>query len=160
MGAGKSGIYSNTYGSLAVPGSVDYMSFNDNFSKFIRKRKDIDRNGFYDVIAHGTSTTIEIQNNGISIEIDHRMASKIFKKNSDLKNKSIRLFSCDTGAESEGFAQNLANKLNVIVEAPTKKVWVYPNGRYFVAGSRQDAPKKPDYSNRGCFKKFYPGGKQ
>lgn len=160
MGSGKSGLYSNTYGSLAVPGSVDYMSSNDNFSKYIRKRKDIDKNGFYDVIAHGSTSTIQIQHNGIAIEIDHRMASKIFKKNPDFKGKSIRLLSCNTGADSKGFAQNLANKLNVVVEAPTKIVWAYPNGTYFVAERRKDDPDNPDLSNRGRFIKFYPGGKK
>jgi hypothetical protein len=46
MGAGKSGLYKETYGSNAVPGSIDYMSPTDAFSKNIRHRKDIDVNGF------------------------------------------------------------------------------------------------------------------
>ena len=46
MGAGKSGLYKGTYGSNAVPGSIDYMSPTDAFSKNISHRKDIDVNGF------------------------------------------------------------------------------------------------------------------
>ena len=61
---------------------------------------------------------------------------------------------------TSGFAQNLANKLGVVVEAQTKLVWAYPNGRYIVAGRRRDNPQLPDLTNRGTFKKFYPGGKK
>ena len=46
MGSGRSGLYSGTHGSNAVPGSSYYMDPDDKFSKFIKKRKDIDANGF------------------------------------------------------------------------------------------------------------------
>lgn len=160
MGSGKSGLYSGTRGSIAHPGSVDYMSPKDHFSINIKNRPDVDANGFYDVIAHGTSHSIQIHVNGKPVEIDHRMASKLFKRNPEFKGKSIRLLSCDTGADSRGFAQNLANKLNVVVEAPTKMVWAYPNGKYFVAAMKKDGSRQPDMSNRGKFIKFYPGGKK
>ena len=83
------------------------------------------------------------------------------KSKTDYKHgQPIRLLSCDTGSSTSGFAQNLANKLNVVVEAPTKLVWAYPNGKYFVAGRRKDNPNLPDMNNPGVFKKFYPGGKK
>ena len=85
----------------------------------------------------------------------------ILKRRSDYKRgQPLRLLSCDTGSSTIGFAQNLANKLNVVVEAPTKLVWAYPNGKYFVAGRRKDNPNLPDMNNPGVFKKFYPGGKK
>ena len=52
----------------------------DNFSKFIRKRKDIDVNGFYDIIAHGNPISIEVQHNHQTITINHRVATKLFKQ--------------------------------------------------------------------------------
>ena len=47
-----------------------------------------------------------------------------------------------------GFAQNLANKLNVEVYAPTNYLWSTPNGNYFVAGM----------NNRETFQLFSPEG--
>ncbi len=89
MGSGRSGLYSGTHGSNAVPGSAYYMKPDDNFSKFIKKRKDIDVNGFYDVIAHGTTKTIQIQHNGVPVDITHRAAARLFAKDPNFKGKSI-----------------------------------------------------------------------
>jgi hypothetical protein len=68
--------------------------------------------------------------------------------------------SSDKSCRTVVFAQNLANKLGVVVEAPTKLVWAYSNGRYFVAARRKDNPQLPDINDRGKFIKFYPGGKK
>ena len=160
MGSGRSGLYSGTRGGGPVPGSADYMQAGDAFSRNIRNRKDVDANGFYDVIAHGTSGTIQIQHNGQPLDIDHRTAAKLFKNDPAFKGKSIRLLACDTGADPRGFAQSLANKLNVVVEAPTKLVWAWPDGTYKVAARRRDQPDLPDLKNKGRFVKYYPGGKK
>ena len=158
MGSGRSGLYSGTHGSSAVPGSAYYTGSNDTYSKFIQKRKDVDANGFYDVIAHGTTKTIQIQHNGKPVEITHRVAARLFANDPNFKGKSIRLLSCDTGGITHGFAQGLADRLNVVVEAPTKLVWARPDGSYFVAGRSKSNPNLPDTSNRGRFIKFYPRG--
>ncbi|HBM96922.1 TPA: hypothetical protein DD394_05355 [bacterium UBP9_UBA11836] len=68
------------------------------------------------------------------------------------------MLSCDTGGVSRGFAQGLADQLNVVVKAPTKLVWARPDGSYFVVGRSRMNPNLPDKSNRGRFIKFYPGG--
>jgi filamentous hemagglutinin len=136
------------------------MAPKDLFSANIKKRSDIDVNGFYDVIAHGSPNSIQIQSGGKTLTIDHRSAAKLFKRNPEFKGKAFRLLSCDTGASPSGFAQNLANKLNVVVMAPTKMVWAYPNGSHFVAGASKTDPSKPDKANKGRFIKFYPGGKR
>ena len=134
------------------------MNSDDDFSKFIKKRKDIDVNGFYDVIAHGTTKTIQIQHNGVMVDITHRTAARLFANDPNFKGKSIRLLSCDTGGVSRGFAQGLADQLNVVVEAPTKLVWARPDGSYFVAGRSKSDFDIPDMNNRGRFIKFYPRG--
>ena len=74
------------------------------------------------------------------------------------RGQPIRLLSCDTGSSNSGFAQNLANKLGVVVEAPTKLVWELQNGKYFVAARNPNNPNRPDYKNQSKFVKFYPGG--
>ncbi|MCF0228923.1 MAG: hypothetical protein HUJ76_04420 [Parasporobacterium sp.] len=160
MGSGNKGLYSGAYTGSA-PGSVYYMKSTDDFRRFIQNRPDKDVNGFVDVIAHGTTSSIEIQSGGKAITINHRDAARLFRNNPEMKGKSVRLLSCDTGASSQSFAQNLANKLNVVVEAPTKLVWANPNGSYFVAsGKIVNGRLRPNMNDRGQFRKYYPGGKK
>ena len=159
MGTGYHGGFGKTYGAAA--GDAVYRSAPGQFFANIGKRRDKDRNGIFDVVAHGGNAIIQITHNGKTIEIDSRTAAKLLKARSDYKNgQPIRLLSCNTGESSLGFAQNLANKLNVIVEAPTKLVWAFSDGSILVAGRRKDNPQLPDYNNKGFFRTFYPGGKK
>lgn len=59
-----------------------------------------------------------------------------------------------------GFAQNLSNQLNVVVEAPTKLVWAYADGKYVVASRSKNNPNMPNLKDKGRFVKFYPEGKK
>ena len=157
MGTGIHGGFGNTYG--AVAGDAVFKSEPTQYFSNIAKRSDIDRNGVYDVVAHGGQAIIQIESNGETIKVDSRIVAKMILRKSDYRRgQPIRLLSCDTGSSSSGFAQNLANKLGVVVEAPTKLVWALPNGKYFVAGRSSSDPESPDMSNLGKFKKFYPGG--
>ncbi len=52
----------------------------------------------------------------------------------------------------------MANRLNVVIQAPTKLVWIKPDGSYFVAGRSKKNPNLPNPNNRGRFIKFYPKG--
>ena len=90
-----------------------------------------------------------------------RTAAKLIKSKSEYKRgQPIRLLSCNTGSTANGFAQSLANKLGVVVKAPTKLVWAYSTGKYIVADRSKDDPRLPDFNNKGVFKSFYPGGKK
>lgn len=157
MGTGNSGRYSGTYGSHVFPGSIDYMPPEDPFSIGIKKRKDIDANGFYDVVAHGKPNSILVKHNGEQIEINHRTLAKLLSYNKESAGKPIRLLSCNTGKVDAGFAQNLANKLNRPIKAPTEYLWVSLNGTYFVAGGKKVNNKLvPDFSRPGTFKTYKP----
>lgn len=159
MGAGHHGGFGNTYGAIA--GDAVFKSEPKLYFSHISKRADVDRNGVYDVVAHGGQAIIQIESNGETIKVDSRIAANLIRRKTDYKRgQPIRLLSCNTGSTSFGFAQNLANKLGVVVEAPTKLVWALPNGRYFVAGRSPSDPESPDLTNLGKFKKFYPGGKR
>ncbi len=137
------------------------MDPGDSFSMFIKKRKDIDTNGFYDIIAHGTPTTIQIQHNGEMISIDHRVAAKLFLHDKSYHGGGIRLLSCSTGQLDSGFAQNLANKLNVPVQAPTDLLWAKPHGQHYVAGGIiVNGKLVEDLSKKGYMKTFYPQGRK
>lgn len=157
MSKGYSGLFYGTKGSQVAFGSTDYMKPTDNFSRFIKNRKDIDVNGFYDIIAHGNPISIEVQHNGKSITINHRIAAKLFKHDKQYKGEGIRLLSCSTGKLSSGFAQNLANKLNVPVQAPTDILWARPSGKYYVAaGKNVNGRLIEDRNSPGKFRTFYP----
>jgi len=159
MGTGYHGGFGQTRG--AVAGDAVFPSEPGQYFSNIARRTDVDKDGVYDVVAHGGKAIIQVTHNGKPIEIDSRIAAKLIKAKKEYKRgQSIRLLSCNTGASASGFAQDLANKLGVIVEAPTKLVWAYPDGRHVVAARKKDNPQLPDLNNKGRFKKFYPGGKK
>ena len=150
-------MFSGTKGSRVAFGSTDYMKPTDDFSRYIKRRKDADANGFYDIIAHGNPISIEIQHNGKTITIDHRIAARLFKQDKQYKGQAIRLLSCSTGKLDTGFAQNLANKLNVPVQAPTDILWATPRGTYYVtAGKTVKGRLVQDRSEPGTCRTFYP----
>ncbi|MBN9157554.1 MULTISPECIES: hypothetical protein [unclassified Microbacterium] len=69
----------------------------------------------------------------------------------------IRLFSCSTGADSDGFAQQLSNHLNVEVTAPTKPVWSSSHGTPFVTDV-DPVTGKPVKPHNGSWTSFQPNG--
>ena len=159
MGAGYHGGFGNTAGAIAGDAIIPSPKY--EYFTNISRRKDIDKDGVLDVVAHGSPNTIKILHNGQELVIDSRIAAKLIAKNPKyVSGGALRLLSCNTGSSTKGFAQNLANKLNVVVYAPTKLVWAYPNGHYIVAGRRKDNNNLPDLSDLGTFIPFYPGGKR
>ena len=146
----KSGRYS--------VGDATFMDANDAFVSNISRRVDVDANGYFDVIAHGTPNGIQITHNGQHMIVDHRTATRLIQNSDGYNGQAIRLLSCNTGALDNGFAQNLANRLNVEVLAPTNYLWSTPNGNYFVAGMTNS--RVPDMGDIGSFRLFLPGGNQ
>ena len=132
------------------------MDADDAFVSNISRRTDVDTNGYLDVIAHGTPNGIQITHNGQHMTVDHRTASRLIQNSDGYNGQTIRLWSCNTGALDNGFAQNLANKLNVEVYAPTNYLWSTPNGNYFVAGMNN--LRLPNMNNRETFQLFSPEG--
>lgn len=80
----------------------------------------------------------------------------MIENSSVFNGQRIRLLSFNTGSLDDGYAQNLANRLNVEVYAPTDYLWATPSGDYFVAGMNNLG--LPDYTSLGDFKLFVPGG--
>ena len=163
MGSGNKGLYSGIgfSGITPVDGelvlrSQDYRYFNN-----IMRRSDIDPDGQFDVVAHGSPASIQIEINGSQKQLDARTIARLLAHNSKYsKNQPIRLLSCLTGSKADGFVQNLANKLHTTVYAPEYLVWAYPNGRHIVAPRDPRHPNQPHPTIRGDFKPFYPGGKK
>jgi len=161
MGSGNKGLYSGARTSCATPvaGEVVFATPDYNYFNYIRNRSDVDPGGVFDIVAHGATSAIQIELNGKVQLMDARFISRMMKHNQKYgKKQPIRLLSCLTGREANGFAQNLANKLNTTVYAPTDLVWAYPSGRHFVAPRNPKRPNEPHPTKRGKFVPFKPGG--
>lgn len=154
MGSRGAGLPRGSGGAAA--GDASFMNPSESFNRYIRQRRDVDPDGKFDLIAHGTPNGIQIEHNGIRVLINSRTAAQMIKRLPDYNGQPIRLLSCNTGARAEGFAQNLANKLGVVVEAPSDIIWAYPNGRHVIAPN--NGKGKPDLRKRGHFIQYKPGG--
>ena len=58
-----SGFFKGTKGN-PVAGDANFMNSNDGFLKYIRKLKDVDLGGQFDLIAHGTANKTELEHDG------------------------------------------------------------------------------------------------
>lgn len=150
---GKSSLFSSKFKNIAS-GNISFMPKSgekSHFAKYIANRPDIDPNGMYDVIAHGAWNIIEVDSGGKTYNLDARQAAKLIKKQPGFKNaKSVRLLSCSTGSNPEGFAQHLANALGKPVYAPNNTIYSHSSGKYWIANI--------DSKTKGEFIKFNPGG--
>lgn len=153
---GKASLFA--YRPKYASGDIAFRSGDLRYFDYIGRRNDVDENGVLDIVAHGSPTSIQISHNGEDIEINSRLLAKIIKRNPQYKRKGVRLLSCNTGSMSNGFAQNLANKLGVPVSAPTKLVWSNQYGKHRVAGRDKLNPNLPSATDIGEFVTFYPGG--
>ena len=160
MGAGYHGGFGATKGYFVgkpSAGEIVFESEDMNYIINIAKRKDVDPDGLYDVVGHGTSQKIKF-GNGKNDYYSARELARILKHKNNYRKNDIRLLSCETGMGVNSFAQHLANKMNVTVWAPNYLVWALPTGKYFVAPRSKNNPKYPDSVIRGKFYPFYPGG--
>jgi hypothetical protein len=71
----------------------------------------------------------------------------------------IRLFSCTTGAEDDGFAQQFADRMEVDVTAPTMAAWTNANGENWVGEPTAfDVYENPTEWEYGEWRVFHPRG--
>jgi hypothetical protein len=141
-----------------APGPARFMAPADRFYAFASRRSDVDPDGWFDVVAHGTSQQVEVMTSKGPALVDHRVAARLIQQEPGYQGQPIRLLSCETGACDAGFAQHLANRLGVPVQAPTELLWAYDNGTMLVArGIMRDGALLPDLSHPGTFRTFFPG---
>lgn len=105
--------------------------------------------GYTDVVIHGTPDSFGVWHNGKWEYIDQRSLATFLKNNPEYNVGAIRLISCSTGANSNGIAQHLSNKLGVNELAPTDTLYIYPNGTTVIGPN--------PYTNIGNWALFTPG---
>jgi hypothetical protein len=163
MGAGIHGGFGSTAGAMrsgvvTADSSLVGNGHGADLAKVALKVKK--EPGYTDVAVHGSKNSISVfrkeQKNGQLVEkeivLDQRRLAKFLKHDKGYSSGKIRLLSCETGSESGSFAQNLANKLGVIVRAPSDKLHIYPTGK-MVIGPNQ-------FTNSGRWIDYYPAGKK
>ena len=161
MGAGYHGGFGKTSGAIRFAvGDIEFQSEARNFFEFAAKRKLIDPDGMLDIVAHGDVNVIKIEINGQEKLVNARFLARILAHSKKYgKKQTIRLISCDTGKDVYGFAQQLANKLNTTVVAPSRKYLALENGGYVIAGTKKIGDIiYADEKDIGYMKVFRPGG--
>lgn len=142
-------------GASTAAGAMELQAGERQFFRFIGKRRDVDPKGVLDIVVHGTSSSVLVRD---GVYVNHRVLAKMIQANPQFTGQPIRLLSCNTGASSTGFAQNLANKLNVTVVAPNKFIFADGNGRHFINGGKLVGGRiLPVKGDPGKFVVFVPG---
>ena len=87
--------------------------------------------GTYAVEGHGTPHAMKFRNGQpLTPEV---LADRIHMDPSYRPGMPVYLLSCETGAGSHSFAQQLADEMQTPVVAPTAKLWFFKGGAYTIA---------------------------
>ncbi|MFF7357369.1 RHS repeat domain-containing protein [Streptomyces filipinensis] len=141
--------------SQASPGVSKYVRSEDPLNPLVPKTKKLP--GYHDVWIHGAP-------NGVAARfedaeggdlVNHRIFAQMLSRDSSYPGGPIRLCSCQTGAPTGTFAQDLANKLGVEVTAPDGYLYVWPNGRMTVG--KPGAKIEENVYTGGSWRTFSPG---
>ncbi|HTI72502.1 MAG TPA: RHS repeat-associated core domain-containing protein [Candidatus Limnocylindria bacterium] len=128
----------------AAQGGIQFGTKGDAFLANASNASSVE--GMLDVAVHGNTVSVEV---GDAL-VNHRVLARLIEQNPEFAGQEIRLLSCNTGSLPNGFAQNLANKLGVAVEAPNDIIWAYPDGTLTIGATAE--------ANTGSFVRFLPGG--
>ena len=90
--------------------------------------------GYEDIYAHGSPTSIQINNNGVVKDYNAKEFAEYLKDN-NYSGNDIRLASCETGKGDNSFAQQLSEILNIQVKAPDSDVYYIPDEGTLFVGS-------------------------
>jgi hypothetical protein len=83
---------------------------------------------FFNIFAHGSADSIYFKTSRGQMELTPENVKQILLKLDGYDGQSIRMFSCETGQEIDGFAQKLSTLMGVEVTAPTELLWGRRNG--------------------------------
>jgi hypothetical protein len=132
----------------------------DKLNRYMNKIPGLE--GVFDVGVHGSPDSVGYQvKPGAAhdpknwLNFSNRDLASLMKSHGWQEGQPVRLLSCQTGKISDGFAQDLSNRLGVHVTAPSDYLWVYPNGKTVIAPFA-DGGKVMHPTIRGDWKVFEP----
>ncbi|MBQ6637802.1 MAG: hypothetical protein IJH82_04015 [Lachnospiraceae bacterium] len=159
MGAGVHGGFGSTRGakySEVVTADSSLVGNGHGKELAIVAKRVKKEPGYTDVAIHGSPNSVSVFRKTATGEeeiiLDQRRLAKYLKHDKGYSGGKIRLLSCKTGIETGTFAQNLANKMGVVVRAPSDTLHIYPNGKMVIG------PDK--YTNSGHWIDYYPRGRK
>lgn len=139
--------------------SIEFVNKHDLLYKYGSKIKDM--NSYETIVCHGTADSILIYTNeDESIEYSAEEFARILRSSPSYHGGDIHLISCSTGAKDDGFAQQLADIMQIHVLAPTEAVHVNADGRLFVSDNRILAEmyfENMSVKETGSWRLFSPG---
>ncbi len=92
--------------------------------------------GFEDFLIHGQPDRVEHQTvNGQWVEYSPQEFADIIRNDPEYHGGNIRLLACQSGQLNGGFAQQLADIMQVRVLAPTEILWLSKDGDTFLSDS-------------------------
>lgn len=161
MGAGIYGRFGSTIGAInsGVVTADSTLVGNGHGRELAVAAKRVKKElGYTDVAIHGDPDKVVVyrkKEGGGEEEIvlDQRRLAKFLKHDKGYSSGKIRLLSCETGSEAGTFAQNLANKMGVVVRAPSKKLHIFLLTGDMVIGDNE-------FENTGRWIDYYPQGKK
>ncbi len=107
--------------------------------------------GYIDVFAHATAEKLVVKRLDGDVEVTHRQLAEYLRKHG-LEGMKLRLIGCSSGAHSDAVAQRLADAHGMEVLAPSKDIWIGPNGEHGIGKVVGD--------NTGSWTPFKPRNKE
>ena len=128
-----------------------FMCFPEGDPLIENSQKVIPKDGFFDIAMHGSPTAVGFGTR--EANMSPRLLASVIRHSEDYHGENIRLLSCYTGLRIDDaycFAEELANALGVIVEAPDMKVYTTPSGEIRVGrfGEGHMIPYEPNERRR------------
>lgn len=111
----------------------------------------------YTVDLHGSSNDTRVGDT----KLTPKDLADIIRSSGDWDGQPVRLVSCQTGRNSDGFAAQLAQELGVDVVAPTKDAWVDDMGNVFASSTHFDVTRgdfAPGWPPNGEWVTYKPDG--
>lgn len=141
--------------SIAKNGTIrmkkGFMCFPENDPLVKNSLNVIPKDGFFDVAMHGSPTAVGFGTR--ETNMSPRLLAAVIRHSEGYHGENIRLLSCFTGLRINDdycFAEELANALGVIVEAPDMEVYTDPWGNIKVGEDNEGhmIPYKPNERRR------------
>lgn len=128
-----------------------FMCFPQNDPLVERSLKVTPKDGFFDVAMHGSPMAVGFGTR--EANMSPRLLASVIRHSEDYHGENIRLLSCNTGliiGDNYCFAEELANALGVIVEAPDMEVYTTTDGEIKIGMDDEGnmIPYKPNERRR------------